>query len=179
MWLIASCSKRIFLFYFDNSLYCQIDGTAMGSPWGPTLASAFSCHYEKEWLNSCTTEFKPKVYKRYVDDIFVMFQSRDHIKRFVEINQNRFSFWDIKIITNTQKKSFETSIYSKNTLSFLPITYKFGLLETMLFHCFSIWSSYEKFHEEIMLKEIFGRKSYPEKFIDRCKTNFTYLKKKW
>ena len=57
----------------------------MGSPWGPTLASAFSCHDEKEWLNSCTTELKPKVYKRYVDDIFVMFQSRDHIKRFVEI----------------------------------------------------------------------------------------------
>ena len=39
----------------------------------------------------------------------------------------------------------------------------------MLFHCFSIRSSYEKFHEEIVkLKEIFKRNSYPEKFIDIC-----------
>ena len=89
-----------------------------------------------------------------------MLEFRDHIKRFVdfmntkhiniqftfEIDQKSFSFWDIKIIANTQKKSFETSIYRKSTFngafknfkSFMPITYKFGLLETMLFCCFLI-----------------------------------------
>ena len=47
------------------------------------------------------------------------------------------------------------------------MTYKTGLLETMLFCCFSICSSYKKFHEEIFkLKEIFRQNSYPEKFID-------------
>ena len=44
----------------------------MGSSLGPTLANAFLCHYEKEWLKSCPTEFKPKLYKRYTDDIFLM-----------------------------------------------------------------------------------------------------------
>ena len=34
-------------FIFDNKLYKQIDGVAMGSPLGPTLANAFLCHYEK------------------------------------------------------------------------------------------------------------------------------------
>ena len=38
-------------FIFDNKLYKQIDGVAMGSPLGPTLANAFVCHYEKIWLN--------------------------------------------------------------------------------------------------------------------------------
>ena len=53
------------------------------------------------------------------------------------------------------------------------MTYKTGLLETMLFGCFSICFSYEKFHEEIVrLKKIFKRNSYPEKFIDRCIKKF-------
>ena len=46
-------------FIFDNSLYRQIDGVAIWSSLGPTLANAFLCHYEKEWLDSCPIEFKP------------------------------------------------------------------------------------------------------------------------
>ena len=34
-------------FIFDNKLYKQIDGVAMGSSLGPTLANAFLFHYEK------------------------------------------------------------------------------------------------------------------------------------
>ena len=65
-------------FIFDNKLYKQIDGVAMGSPLGPTLANAFIYHYEKIWLNECPFQFKPVVYKRYVDDIFVVFKSKEH-----------------------------------------------------------------------------------------------------
>ena len=72
-------------------------------------------------------------------------------------DQNSFSFLEIKIIRNTKKKSFKTSIYSKcthtgvftNFKKFIPITYKFGLLETMLFPRFSRCPSYEKIHDEI------------------------------
>ena len=43
----------------------------------------------------------------------------------------------------------------------------------MLFRCFSMCSSYEKFHKEIVkLKEIFKRNSYLEKFIDWYIKNF-------
>ena len=38
-------------FIFDNELYRQIDGVAMGSHLDPTLTNAFLCHYEKNWLN--------------------------------------------------------------------------------------------------------------------------------
>ena len=51
-------------FIFDNKLYEQIDGAAMGSPLGPTLAKAFLCHYEKIWINEYPSQFKPAVYKR-------------------------------------------------------------------------------------------------------------------
>ena len=34
------------IFMFDQQLYEQIDGVAMGSPCGPTFANLFLCHYE-------------------------------------------------------------------------------------------------------------------------------------
>ena len=61
----------------------------MGSPLGPTLANAFLCHYEKLWLHSCPPEFKPVVYGRYVDEIFVLFKSKDHLLLFAEYMNTR------------------------------------------------------------------------------------------
>ena len=118
--LLSAAAKESF-FIFDNSLYRQIDVGAMRSPLGPTLANAFLCYYEKEWLDSCPVEFKPKLCKMYVDDISVVFQSGDHVKKFVDFmntkhrnirftfeieDQNSFSFLDIKIIKSTEKKAF-------------------------------------------------------------------------
>ena len=77
-------------FIFDNKLYKQIDGVAMGSPLGPTLANVFLCHYEKNWLNECPSQFKPVVYKRYVDDIFVLFKSKEHLKRFANYMNSKY-----------------------------------------------------------------------------------------
>ena len=51
----------------------------MGSPLGPTLANAFLCHYENLWLYNCPLEFRPVVYRRYVDDIFVLFKTKDNL----------------------------------------------------------------------------------------------------
>ena len=69
---------------FDNIIYQQVDGVAMGSPLGPSLANAFVAHYEQICLNDCPDEFKPVYYKRYVDDIFVLFRSPHHIEKFNE-----------------------------------------------------------------------------------------------
>ena len=71
--LLSAAAKESF-FIFDNSLYLQIDGVAMGSFLGSTLANAFMCQYKKEWLDSYPVEVKPKLYKRYVNEIFVMFK---------------------------------------------------------------------------------------------------------
>ena len=38
---------------FDGEYYQQIDGVAMGSPLGPTLANIFMCHHEESWLSQC------------------------------------------------------------------------------------------------------------------------------
>ena len=71
-------------FIFDQVMYRQIDGVAMGSPLGPILTNAFLCHFEKQWLSECPPDFLPKVFKRYVDDIFVMFLCQ----RFCELHEH-------------------------------------------------------------------------------------------
>ena len=94
---------------------------------GSTLANAFLCPYEKKWLDSYPVEFKPKF-----KPSFVMFQSRDYVKKFVDYintkhpnvhfifeieDQNWFSFVDIKLTETLRKKAFETSVYRKSTFS--------------------------------------------------------------
>ena len=49
-------------FIFDGTLYKQIDGVAMGSPLGPTLANAFLVYHEKNWLEHCPLEYRPLYY---------------------------------------------------------------------------------------------------------------------
>ena len=54
----------------------------------------------------------------------------------------------------------------------MPVTFKFGLVLTLLHRSFSICSSYEEFHEEIVLsKEVFKKNEYPQFFIDKCIKN--------
>ena len=57
-------------FTFEDLLYKQVDGVAVVSLLGSTLANAFLCHFEKEWLDNCPIHFKPMIYKIYVDDTF-------------------------------------------------------------------------------------------------------------
>ena len=54
----------------------------------------------------------------------------------------------------------------------MPVAYKFGLVKCLLHRSFSIYSSYEKFHEEIvLLKGILKKNEYPQFFIDKCIKN--------
>ena len=53
--------------------------------------------------------------------------------------------------------------------SFLPGTYKIGLIYNLVNSYFWICSSWPIFHIQlILLRDIFRKKDYPENFIDRC-----------
>ena len=191
---LLSLATKESLFIFDGVYYYQTDGVAMGSPLGPILANSFMSYYEQIWLNECPIEFKPKFYRRYVDDIFVLFEKPEHLALFkeylnskhVNINftsenevEGKLPFLDILI--NRNSGHLVTSVYRKATFtgvythfqSFLPSVYKFGLLSTLLFRYFSICSSYALFHLEVRkFKEIFLRNGYPIGLIDSCIKKF-------
>ena len=69
-------------FLFNGELYQQVDGVAMGSPLGPTLANIFFGPYKDIWLLNCSLECKPSYYKLYVDVIFVLFESETQVESF-------------------------------------------------------------------------------------------------
>ena len=44
----------------------------MSSPLGPTFANIFLCVHDIIRLEKCLPEFRPVIYKRYVDDAFLL-----------------------------------------------------------------------------------------------------------
>ena len=80
---------------FDEELCQQVDAVAMRSPLGPTLANIFFCHHEDVWLRNCSLECKSTYYKRYLDDIFVLFKSEtqvESIKNFINTSHLKMKF---------------------------------------------------------------------------------------
>ena len=56
-------------FIFDQVIYKQTDGVAMGFPLALNLPNAFLCHFEKQWLSEWALDILPKIFKRYIDDV--------------------------------------------------------------------------------------------------------------
>ena len=146
--LLTICMSES-LVLFDGEYYNQIDGVAMGSPLGPTFTNVFLCFYEQIWLENCPVEFKPVIYRRFVDDKFLLFRSYEHVEQFrahlkcqhpnikftSEIEEyNYMSFLDIKL--TRELNNFSTSVNRKPTFSgvftnfdsFIPLSYKTGLI---------------------------------------------------
>ena len=46
---ILSLATKESYYIFNGKLYKEVDGVAMGSPLGPTLANAFLVYFEKNW----------------------------------------------------------------------------------------------------------------------------------
>ena len=63
--------ESMILFY--QEFYKQQDGVVMGSPLGRTIANVFLCYHEKICLQNCPPQFKPVIYRRHVDDTFLLF----------------------------------------------------------------------------------------------------------
>ena len=107
-------------------------------------------------------------------NLLIMNHQYSNLNFTFEVEQNNsFSFLDVKICRENDR--FTTSIYTKPTFSgvftpfdsFIPGSYKHGLVNTLIFRCFKISSSYEKIHNEIVsLKDILTHNSHPKNFID-------------
>ena len=118
------------------------------------MANIFFSYHEENWLNKCPIELKPSFYRRYVDDIFVLFKSLESAHSFREYMSSKYqnisftveqgnvgsvSFLDVK---NCHKNDqFFVSVYRKPTFcgvftnyeSFIPTYQTRGLLHTLLY----------------------------------------------
>ena len=96
-----------------------------------------------------------------------------------EEKNEKLSFLDEEV--SRERNKFVTTVNRKPTFSgvythfdsFLPATYKFGMIYTLAF-CFSICSNWTNFHNELaFLKDIFLKNGFPISFIDVLKHFWT------
>ena len=109
----------------------------MGSPLGPTMENVFLSFYEIKWLEQCPKEFKPVFYRRYVDDIFVLFELAEHLSKF----RNHFN-------TCHPNMPFSFEQEKNGKLSFLDIEVSQEKVKFLMTVCYGIYPTLSLF--EIM-----------------------------
>ena len=74
-------------FTFNDKLYKQINGVAMGSPLGTTLANFFLGNLENSVFEHSSPSHS-KIYIRYVDDVFAIFDDNPAVDSFLNVFNN-------------------------------------------------------------------------------------------
>jgi hypothetical protein len=110
-------------FEFDNQLYLQVQGTAMGTRMAPNYAIIFMHQLEKKLLQR--SQQKPTIWKRFIDDVFCIWShGEDSLLEFLN---------ELNTYHQTIKFTWE---YSHIQIPFLDtVTYKLnGMLATKIYH---------------------------------------------
>ena len=181
-------------FRFYHQLYRQVDGVSMGSPLAPILADVFMSHVEEQIERY--DHQRIKLYVRYVDDTFILFQGKEgDVVKLVEFvnhlhpklkftheieNNYELPFLDVKVIK--QRSKFETTIYKKKThtgqllhwQSCQAKKYKIGLISTLTIRALRICSSKRLFEEQCsLIEDTMIKNGYPVNLVRRKIKNTT------
>ena len=185
-------------FIFNQDHFMQHEGFAMGSPLSAPMANLFLCHHEVKWLHDCPEAFKPLIYRRYVDDTFLVFKKREHIDEFCSYlngkhpninftkeyeNENKLSFLDMNVnkIERGGIMAFSLNIFRKGTFTGLGLNYhsytfrnfKINNIKTLIFRAYRLCSTWCDFHGEVQfLLHYFKTNGYPEKTVFKVINKF-------
>ena len=130
----------------------------MGNPISATFANIFMSSQERKWLDECPLDFRPIIYRRYVDDTFLIFRKKEHVMLFFnylnskhpkikftkEEGNKRLPFLDLLLEKNNTK--LDISVYRKPTFTGLGTNYlsacfekyKMNTMTTLLNRDFSL-----------------------------------------
>ena len=173
-------------FSFNNQMYKQLAGVAMGSPLGPAIVSIFVGFHESRLFNNTV---KPGVYFRFVGDAFAIFGSEldcDYFKGKLNIlhpalnstvekeQNNSLSFLDV--LVEKEGTGILTSVYSRPTFtgqyvrwnSFSPKTRKISPIKTLVHRALMIHSK-TKFGSELdKIKQLLIENGYLADLLLSC-----------
>ena len=183
--LILLCVEHV-QFSFNNRLYFQEDGIAMGSPLGPILSNIFIGYLEQFSLCDAIRSLTVR-YQRYVDDTFVLVRSAEHANELLSVfnaahpnvtfscvfqSNGSLPFLDV-LVTSSEDGRASTAVYRKPTWtglylnfhSFVPMKYKAGLVRTLFERVRKICSPSTLLQEETLLLNTLKANGYPTDFL--------------
>ena len=122
---------------FSNDIYHQTFGIAMGTPFAVTAANAFMYHHERDIVETHSRYIT--LYKRFIDDIFVIWAGPhenlleflhaintkdERIKITYEISESKISFLDLLLFKDSASKTLQYSTFQKPLNKYLYIPYE-------------------------------------------------------
>ena len=183
-------------FAFNGKHYLQISGTAMGKKFAPHYADITMAYWEAQNLPKCI--LKPKIYLRYLDDIFMIWEhkkedfneffqtlnsAQTNIKLKSNIQSQELEFLDVLIYKGENFKkfnTFDTKVYFKPTdshallhkQSFHPKHTFAGIIKSQLVRFGRICQLESDFNEatDILFKALYPR-GYSRRFLRTIKSN--------
>jgi peptide-methionine (R)-S-oxide reductase len=114
-------------FNFNGKHYLQVGGTAMGTRVAPSFANIFMADFEERYVYTYPTQ--PKIWLRYIDDIFMIWDhDKDSLDSFLnylnechhrikftsEISDSFVNFLDTSVHIDNNRKLY-TDLYCKPT----------------------------------------------------------------
>ena len=174
-------------FQFDGQTFLQKMGTAMGSPMAPAFAALFMGKLEQDFLDTC--EFKPEMWLRFLDDIFMLWcHSLDDLQKFVDslnafhpdikftytVSDTAVTFLDVNVSID-DNNNIHTAVHEKPTnihqyveySSCHPRSCKNGIPLSQAKRCRRICSDDEQFSSSLSeLRKYFKIRNYPESVIN-------------
>ena len=133
--------------------------------------------HEKDWIEKGQVA-KPTFYKRYINDIFAMFDA-DTFHTYLNTKHKNINFTYEKQIDNklpfldiliSNNENLETSVFHKKTytelmlnyFSFVPDSYKYDLIKTLIDRKYRINSTWTSFDIDLKnLKQVLLKNQYP------------------
>ncbi len=96
---------------YGNQFFRQISGTAMGTPCAPSFANIFLFALEAPLV----MKYQPLVYQRYLDDLFIIFDSPTTAANFIRAFNQRHPNIQLDAVTHGQSGIFlDLEIYLDN-----------------------------------------------------------------
>ena len=122
---------------FSSDIYHQTFGIAMGTPFAVTAANAFMYYHERDIIELYSRNLT--LYKRFIDDIFVIWEGPretllqflsaintkdERIKITYEISDSKISFLDLLLFKDPAYNKLQYSTFQKPLNKYLYIPYE-------------------------------------------------------
>ena len=188
--LLTLCTKNSY-FQFNDKLYKQTEGFAMGDPLSALMSNMFMEDLEQKAISTSPAECGLSLWKRYVDDILNKVKINttevltDHLNvqdpsgniKFTneEMQLRKLPFLDVKLIANPDG-SIRLQVYRKETHtdqylmfdSHHPVEHKLSVIRTLLDRKDRIVTEEEdKVEEEKHVKSVLKQCKYPDWAIQK------------